>query len=174
MFRHLDYDELSRVDPAVLLHGFTERGLIEAEYVNDLEPPAFKAMPSLEKMKLELEVSTRDTRDDPLYNMVLVGMSNTSRSFASGSETQTRSGADVKFALPVIGCWVYLVTFSRALLMHKELLVESTLLFNKRCDKIDSLGNLGNLRDAPVQYSTVVSNLRDVVSLRIYFGGDLQ
>lgn len=149
VFRHLDYDELSRVDPAGLLHGFMERGLIEAEYVNDLEPPAFKAMPSLQKMKLELEVRTRDTRDGPLYNMVLVGMSISLRSFTSGSETQARSRADVKFALPVLGCWMYLVTFFRAILIHKVLLVESILLSNKRCDKIDSLGNLS---DAPVQY----------------------
>lgn len=33
-----------------------EKGVTEAEYVNDLEPPAFKAMPSLQQMKLELQV----------------------------------------------------------------------------------------------------------------------
>lgn len=33
-----------------------EEGLAEADYVNDLELPAFKAMPSLQQMKTELEV----------------------------------------------------------------------------------------------------------------------
>lgn len=56
VFRHLDYDELSRVEPTHLLKQFVEEGLAEAEYVNDLELPAFKAMPSLQKMKAELEV----------------------------------------------------------------------------------------------------------------------
>lgn len=55
VFRHLDYDELSRVEPTHLLKQFVEEGLAEAEYVNDLELPAFKAMPSLQKMKAELE-----------------------------------------------------------------------------------------------------------------------
>lgn len=56
VFRHLDYDQLSRVEPTDLLKQFVEEGLTEAEYVNDLELPAFKALPSLQKMKAELEV----------------------------------------------------------------------------------------------------------------------
>lgn len=56
VFQHLDYDELSEVEPAHLLHQFMDRGVVEAEYVNDLESPAFKAMPSLQQMKLELQV----------------------------------------------------------------------------------------------------------------------
>eukprot|EP00904_Undaria_pinnatifida_P011193 jgi/Undpi1/7203/HiC_scaffold_22.g09677.m1 len=55
VFRHLDYDELSRVEPTRLLNQFMENGVAVAEYVNDLEAPAFKAMPSLRKMKLELQ-----------------------------------------------------------------------------------------------------------------------
>lgn len=58
VFRHLDYDQLSRVEPTHLLKQFVEEGLAEAEYVNDLELPAFKAMPSLQTMKAELEVRT--------------------------------------------------------------------------------------------------------------------
>ncbi|CAM9276402.1 unnamed protein product [Ectocarpus fasciculatus] len=55
VFRHLDYDQLSRVEPAGLLKQFMEGGLAEADYVNDLELPAFKAMPSLQTMKEELQ-----------------------------------------------------------------------------------------------------------------------
>ncbi|CAM9604918.1 unnamed protein product [Ectocarpus sp. 6 AP-2014] len=55
VFRHLDYDQLSRIEPAGLLKQFIEEGLAEAEYVNDLELPAFKAMPSLQTMKEELQ-----------------------------------------------------------------------------------------------------------------------
>ncbi len=58
VFRHLDYDRLARVKPSHLLEQFVEGGLAEAEYVNDLELPAFKAMPSLQKMKAELQVGT--------------------------------------------------------------------------------------------------------------------
>lgn len=56
VFRNLDYDELSDLEPEHLLHQFTEQGFEEAEFVNDLEPPAFKAMPSLRQMKQELQV----------------------------------------------------------------------------------------------------------------------
>ncbi|CAB1099361.1 unnamed protein product [Ectocarpus sp. CCAP 1310/34] len=55
VFRHLDYDQLSRIEPAGLLKQFMEEGLAEADYVNDLELPAFKAMPSLQTMKEELQ-----------------------------------------------------------------------------------------------------------------------
>lgn len=56
VFRHLDYDELSRVEPTRLLDQFMENGVAVAEYINDLEAPAFKAMPSLRQIKLELQV----------------------------------------------------------------------------------------------------------------------
>lgn len=56
VFRHLEYDQLSRVEPGRLLTQFTENGVAVAEYINDLEAPAFKAMPSLRQMKLELQV----------------------------------------------------------------------------------------------------------------------
>lgn len=64
VFRHLDYDQLARVEPAHLLEQFMEGGLAEAEYVNDLELPAFKAMPSLQNMKAELQVG-RTLREIP-------------------------------------------------------------------------------------------------------------
>lgn len=57
VFRHLEYDQLSRVEPGRLLTQFMEKGVAVAEYVNDLEAPAFKAMPSLRQMKLELQVN---------------------------------------------------------------------------------------------------------------------
>lgn len=56
VFRHLDYDQLSSVEPAHLLNQFMREGLAQAEYVNDLELPAFKAMPALQDMKAELQV----------------------------------------------------------------------------------------------------------------------
>lgn len=56
VFRHLEYAQLSRIEPARLLTQFMEQGVAVAEYINDLEAPAFKAMPSLRQMKLELKV----------------------------------------------------------------------------------------------------------------------
>lgn len=37
-----------------------QEGVANAEYVNDLELAAFKVMPSLQQMKIELEVSIKD------------------------------------------------------------------------------------------------------------------
>ncbi|CAM9242377.1 unnamed protein product [Ascophyllum nodosum] len=54
VFGHIDYDHLSPIEPSQLLHQFTQHGL-DADFVNDLESPAFKAMPSLLQMKQELE-----------------------------------------------------------------------------------------------------------------------
>lgn len=62
VFRHLEYDQLSRVEPSRLLNQFMEKGVAVAEYINDLEAPAFKAMPSLRQMKLELQVQVGDVR----------------------------------------------------------------------------------------------------------------
>lgn len=56
VFRHLDCEHLSTVEPSHLLQQFLEKDLVDAEYVNDLELPAFKAMPLLERMKQELKV----------------------------------------------------------------------------------------------------------------------
>lgn len=63
VFGYLDYDQLSQIEPSQLLHQFTQngladaqKGLADADFVNDLEPPAFKALPSLQQMKRELEV----------------------------------------------------------------------------------------------------------------------
>lgn len=67
VFRHLDYEQLSRVEPANLLEQFVEKGLAEAEYINDLELPAFKAMPSLQTMKEELQVFHGAVNIPPLY-----------------------------------------------------------------------------------------------------------
>lgn len=58
VFRNLDYERLSPKDPAGLLKEFVAHGVDEADYVNDLELPAFKAMPSLLQIKTELQVST--------------------------------------------------------------------------------------------------------------------
>lgn len=61
VFRHLDYDLLSSKDPEQLLRKFIQHGVTDAEYVNDLELPAFRAMPSLQQMKVELEVRSKSS-----------------------------------------------------------------------------------------------------------------
>lgn len=66
VFRHLEYDQLSSKDPAQLLKQFVEIGVSDAEYVNDLELPAFKAMPSLRQMKRELEVREQEYHSNAL------------------------------------------------------------------------------------------------------------
>lgn len=72
VFRHLDYDQLALVEPTHLLEQFMEGGLAEAEYVNDLELPAFKAMPSLQKMKAELQVRTPERKPCCFYSVVAI------------------------------------------------------------------------------------------------------
>ncbi|CAN0143630.1 unnamed protein product [Scytosiphon promiscuus] len=88
VFRHLDYNQLSRVEPTSLLEQFLEKGVTDAEYVNDLELPAFRAMPSLQTMKEELQ--------DLGFEHVLMSGSG-STIFCIGSPTHPSSWAD-KFA----------------------------------------------------------------------------
>lgn len=57
VFRNMEYDRLSTKDPEELLKKFLDQGVFAAEYVNDLELPAFKVMPALLQMKTELQVS---------------------------------------------------------------------------------------------------------------------
>lgn len=59
VFKALDYDELSKMDPdEVLLPAFTETEGVEnvakEYYVNDLEPPAFRCVPRLGELKESL------------------------------------------------------------------------------------------------------------------------
>jgi len=59
VFKALDYDELSKLDPAeVLLPAFLHSDGVENVsrdyYINDLEPPAFRCVPELGKLKEEL------------------------------------------------------------------------------------------------------------------------
>jgi len=58
VFKALDYDALSQVDPSVLLQRFMDFGAIDAgggdAYVNDLEQPAFDCLPELRALKEEL------------------------------------------------------------------------------------------------------------------------
>jgi len=58
VFRALDYDQLSTIDPEELLKTFMEKGAVDAgddAYVNDLEQPAFDCLPELGKLKEELK-----------------------------------------------------------------------------------------------------------------------
>ena len=62
VFKALKYDELSDADPEELLKRFVEDGVIikgggeegEDKYVNDLEGPAFRCLPELGRLKVEL------------------------------------------------------------------------------------------------------------------------
>jgi 4-diphosphocytidyl-2-C-methyl-D-erythritol kinase len=54
----LEYDKLSTQDPEILLAEFMEKGVSDIDesfYINDLEPPAFKCVPELAKLKQELQ-----------------------------------------------------------------------------------------------------------------------
>jgi 4-diphosphocytidyl-2-C-methyl-D-erythritol kinase len=54
VFRALDYDRLSDVDPEVLLNAFLRGGVVaidDGHYVNDLESPAFVCLPELKVLK---------------------------------------------------------------------------------------------------------------------------
>mmetsp|Transcript_20732 Transcript_20732/g.30678 ORF Transcript_20732/g.30678 Transcript_20732/m.30678 type:complete len:350 (-) Transcript_20732:75-1124(-) len=53
VFKNLDYDMLSDEDPLELLDSF-KKGLSKARFLNDLEPPAFKAIPQLKTIKEEI------------------------------------------------------------------------------------------------------------------------
>jgi 4-diphosphocytidyl-2-C-methyl-D-erythritol kinase len=59
VFKALDYDELSKLDPdEVLLPAFLKADGVENVssdyYINDLEPPAFRCVPELGELKEEL------------------------------------------------------------------------------------------------------------------------
>lgn len=60
VFKALKYDELSTIDPQVLLDRFLNNGAVDASdddldaYVNDLEQPAFDCLPELKALKEEL------------------------------------------------------------------------------------------------------------------------
>lgn len=58
VFRALDYDQLSTIDPEELLETFMQKGAVDAgadSYVNDLEQPAFDCLPQLGALKAELK-----------------------------------------------------------------------------------------------------------------------
>lgn len=57
VFKSLNYDLLSQVDPEHLLQEFTAKGVESVPsslYINDLEPPAFLNLPELKALKEEL------------------------------------------------------------------------------------------------------------------------
>lgn len=58
VFRALKYDQLSTMDPEVLLDKFMTKGATDAgsdAYINDLEQPAFDCLPELGELKEELK-----------------------------------------------------------------------------------------------------------------------
>ena len=60
VFKALNYDELSQFDPdEILLPAFLNADGVEnvpsEYYINDLEPPAFRCVPELGKLKQELQ-----------------------------------------------------------------------------------------------------------------------
>ena len=56
VFKALDYDLLSEMDPEDLLKDFKDNGVHASagSYINDLEPPAFTNLPELKELKEEL------------------------------------------------------------------------------------------------------------------------
>lgn len=57
VFKALDYDQLSKEDPQMLLDTFLKNGVVETDdkyYINDLEQPAFDCLPELKALKEEL------------------------------------------------------------------------------------------------------------------------
>ena len=58
VFKALDYDKLSTVDPEEVLEKFcSDEGVMvdHKYYINDLEAPAFKVLPELKELKDQLE-----------------------------------------------------------------------------------------------------------------------
>jgi len=55
IFKALDYDALSTVDPDELLSAFQEKGTDHGLWINDLEQPAFEVEPNLGELKAALE-----------------------------------------------------------------------------------------------------------------------
>jgi len=55
IFKALDYDALSTVDPDELLNAFQEKGTDHDLWINDLEQPAFEVEPNLGELKASLE-----------------------------------------------------------------------------------------------------------------------
>lgn len=61
VFKALNYDELSELDPDETLLPAFVKGIekVPSEYfINDLEPPAFRCVPELQELKTELEQVT--------------------------------------------------------------------------------------------------------------------
>ncbi|KAL3786058.1 hypothetical protein HJC23_003906 [Cyclotella cryptica] len=57
VFSALDYDQLSKEDPEMLLNTFLKEGVVNTDdkyYINDLEQPAFDCLPELKALKEEL------------------------------------------------------------------------------------------------------------------------
>jgi len=57
VFKALDYDQLSTVDPQMLCDLFLKEGVVNTDdkyYINDLEQPAFDCLPELKALKDEL------------------------------------------------------------------------------------------------------------------------
>ena len=57
VFKALDYNQLSKEDPEILLTTFLQDGVVRIDdkyYINDLEQPAFDCLPELKALKDEL------------------------------------------------------------------------------------------------------------------------
>ena len=57
VFKALDYNQLSKEDPEILLTTFLQDGVVRIDdkyYINDLEQPAFDCLPELKALKNEL------------------------------------------------------------------------------------------------------------------------
>jgi len=60
VFKALDLDSRSKVDPLELMKGLSETGCSETVCINDLEAPAFTVLPELAELKEKLKAATED------------------------------------------------------------------------------------------------------------------
>ncbi|KAL5707698.1 4-(cytidine 5'-diphospho)-2-C-methyl-D-erythritol kinase [Ranunculus cassubicifolius] len=59
VYKNLCIDETSNVDPVALLKKISEMGISQDVCINDLEPPAFKVLPTLKKLKQRIAAAGR-------------------------------------------------------------------------------------------------------------------
>ncbi|XP_047308026.1 4-diphosphocytidyl-2-C-methyl-D-erythritol kinase, chloroplastic/chromoplastic [Impatiens glandulifera] len=59
VYKSLQLDESSKIDPLYLLEKISKNGLSQDDCVNDLEPPAFRVLPSLKRLKQRMIAAGR-------------------------------------------------------------------------------------------------------------------
>lgn len=63
VYKRLQLDQTSKVDPSSLLDRITKNGISQDVCINDLEPPAFEVLPSLKRLKQRIISASRGEFD---------------------------------------------------------------------------------------------------------------